>query len=81
MVQVKPCGYHHVVKSFSGVLLSTSRLDKSQGGLAESLKANAAAADLTMQQLPGTLPLCMLFSTRFILGYYAVARSARQSRD
>jgi len=47
----------------------------------ESLKANAAAADLTMQQLPGTLLLSMLFSIRFILRYYAVARSARQSRD
>jgi hypothetical protein len=38
-----PCGM-----SVSGVMLITSRLDK-HGGLVDSLKANAVAADLMMQ--------------------------------
>jgi hypothetical protein len=57
MVQVKPCGYHHVVYSLVGVILITTGLDK-QVSLADSLIARALAADLIMQQPARSKGLC-----------------------
>jgi len=76
---VKPNSYHHVVKPFSGSFTNHVSIEQglNPGGLIESI--SATAADLKMQQharSKGPSPAELLFSTKFILGFYAGGGSA-----
>jgi hypothetical protein len=63
----------------AGILPIASRLDKSVEGLAESLKVDAAAADLMMRQRTGALPWRRCFQPDSFLDTTRLYKSTQQS--